>query len=135
MNVEITIKKYEQDDKGNTPSDKTPTERVITIPYDQILWDQTNGLPSGADPDESSILDGRIVFRYKENTNGLLYGNDHNTASASNAELSSQDPNHSLDQPGDPLNDELLKLESTTQNIIDLEKNEYPSATFRVTAI
>lgn len=50
---------------------------------------------------ESNILDGRIVFRYEQNTNGQLYGNDHNTASAPNAELSSKDLANAADQPGD----------------------------------
>lgn len=127
MNVEVTISTYDQDENGNTVG-VTPNkdkEEVITIPYDQILWSEFK--PTGMNSSESNILDGRIVFRYEQNTNGQLYGNDHNTASAPNAELSSKDLANAADQPGDPLNDQLLELKSTTKNIITLKKNQYPS--------
>ncbi len=124
MNVEITIQTYKQDENGNTVNsgdpvldDTKPTAtRKVVIPYNEIYRDQ---------PLEPQELNNRILFCYAENTNGSLFGNDH-LASASNAELSSKG---GADQPGDPLNDQMLQWAKSGkyENIVVLEKNEYPS--------
>ena len=124
MNVEITIQTYKQDKNGNTVNsgdpvlnDTKPTAtRKVVIPYNEIYRDR---------PQEPQELNNRILFCYAENTNGSLFGNDH-LASASNAELSSKG---GADQPGDPLNDQMLQWAKSGkyENIVVLEKNEYPS--------
>lgn len=129
MNVEITVQKYEQDADGNTVGELksdyqngTPTatgSKVYTIPYTDI-W---NAYKSAADQTPEA-LDGRILFCYKKDTTGSLYGNDH-LASSSDAELSSKGT--TAEQPGDPLNDEMLIWAGKYPNIIQLEKNEYPT--------
>lgn len=113
MNLEVTISQYTQDKDGNTVGAAPTQTRVVTIPYDKILLNN------------ESTTDGRVLFRYRQSENGQLYGNDALLASASDAELSSEDAANKLNQPGDPLNDEMAKL--TGDNVITLEKNEYPS--------
>lgn len=129
MNVEITVQQYKQDEDGNTVGklaldyqNGTPEPVgdpiVYTIPYTDIL-NEYKAVDKQA-PDE---LDGRILFCYDKETTGSLYGNDH-LASSSDAELSSKG---GPEQPGDPLNDEMLSWEDKYPNIIHLKKNQYPT--------
>ena len=123
MNVEVTLKTYKQDEDGNTVNDGNPDvdeskTRTVVIPYTEIFRNKNAG-----EPEE---INKRVLFCYAENTNGNLLGNDNRTASASNAELSNRKEGDA-DQPGDPLNDQILQWAGKYKNIIVLNKNEYPS--------